>query len=211
MMYMMSCYLLLLWGRLHDVHDLMLFVTTLREITCCHVICYYSEGDYMMSCYLSLLWGRLHDVHDVMLFVTTLREITWCHVICYYSEGDYMMSCYLSLLLREITWCHVICYYSEGDYMMSCYLLLFFNKYNITVRSLSLSHYNRPTNFFLRNMDLNGLNLPEILKLCPWKWQYECEFAIHNMNEWILNSRFVYIAYIDVFFLAFQWYDIMRM
>ena len=25
------------------------------------------------------------------------------------------------------------------------------------------------------------------------------EFAIHNMNEWLLSSRFVYIAYIDMF------------
>jgi len=34
-------------------------------------------------------------------------------------------------------------------------------------------------------------------------------FTIHNTNEWTLNDRFVYVAYIDVFSPAFQWYDVM--
>jgi hypothetical protein len=53
------------------------------------------------------------------------------------------------------------------------------------------------------------LQLPKISKLCLWKWEYDCEFTMHNMNEWTLSSRFVYVVNIDVFFPAFQWYDVM--
>ena len=51
--------------------------------------------------------------------------------------------------------------------------------------------------FFL---EMWTVQLPEILKLCNWKWEYDCDFAMHNMNEWTLSSRFVYVAYIDVLF-----------
>ena len=61
--------------------------------------------------------------------------------------------------------------------MTSRYLLPFFHQYHVTVRSLSVSLYNR-----------------------PWKWKYDREFTKHNMNEWTLNSCFVYVDYIDVFF-----------
>jgi hypothetical protein len=44
------------------------------------------------------------------------------------------------------------------------------------------------------------LQLPEISKLCLWKWEYDREFTMHNMNEWTLSSRFVYVVNIDVFF-----------
>jgi hypothetical protein len=39
------------------------------------------------------------------------------------------------------------------------------------------------------------LQLPEILNLCAWKWEYDCVFVIHNMTEWTLSSRIVYVAY----------------
>jgi hypothetical protein len=51
--------------------------------------------------------------------------------------------------------------------------------------------------FLLREWEPSGWF--RILKLCPWKWEYDHKFAMHNMNEWTLNSRFVYVAYIDVF------------
>jgi len=95
--------------------------------------------------------------------------------------------------LREITWWrawrHVICYHSFTN------TTLLFD--HVHCRITLVRH-----RFFLRNMDLNGLKLPEILKLCPWKWEYDHEFAIHYINEWTLNSRFVYVD-------AFQWYDVM--
>jgi hypothetical protein len=34
--------------------------------------------------------------------------------------------------------------------------------------------------------------LPEILKLCHWKWEYDREFPIHNMNEWTLNMDMIW-------------------
>jgi hypothetical protein len=36
------------------------------------------------------------------------------------------------------------------------------------------------------------------------KLKYDSEFAIYTINEWSLNSRFVYVAYIDMFSSAFQ-------
>jgi hypothetical protein len=82
--------------------------------------------------------------------------------------------------------------------MTSRYLLPFFHQYHVTVRSLSVSLYNRPTKLFFK--EVWTLKLREILKLCPWKWKYDREFTKHNMNEWTLNSCFVYVDYIDVFF-----------
>jgi hypothetical protein len=36
------------------------------------------------------------------------------------------------------------------------------------------------------------------------KLKYDSEFAIYTINEWSLNSRFVYVAYIDMLSSAFQ-------
>ena len=60
-------------------------------------------------------------------------------------------------------------------------LLPFFHKYHVTVRSLSVSLYNRQTAFCFT--ETWTLKLPGILKLCPRKSEYYREFAIHMMNE----------------------------
>jgi hypothetical protein len=39
--------------------------------------------------------------------------------------------------------------------------------------------------------------LTEILKICHWKWYYDYEFVIHNMNEWTLSTCLDYVSYID--------------
>jgi hypothetical protein len=41
------------------------------------------------------------------------------------------------------------------------------------------------------------------------KLKYDTEFVIYTMNEWSLNSCFVYVAYIDMFSPTVQWYDVM--
>ena len=77
--------------------------------------------------------------------------------------------------------------------MTSRYLLPFIHQCHVTVRTLSVSLCNRPaTPFYLK---ICG---QDTLKLCPWKWLYDREFALHNMNEWTLSSGFAYVAYIDV-------------
>jgi hypothetical protein len=63
--------------------------------------------------------------------------------------------------------------------------------------SITTSVTIQPDNAFKKEMWT--LQLPEILKLCLWKWEHDHEFTIRNMNEWTLNSRFVYVANIDVF------------
>ena len=90
--------------------------------------------------------------------------------------------------------------------MTSRYLLPFIHQCHVTVRTFSVSLCNRPaTPFYLK---ICG---QDTLKLCPWKWLYDREFALHNMNEWTLSSGFAYVAYIDVPtpLPAFQWYDVM--
>ena len=107
------------------------------------------------------------------------------------------------------TWTKQVKQYSQEDYiscMTSRYLLPFFHQCHITVRLLSVSLYNPTALFILRNVDLT---VAGIMKLCLWKWEYDREFTMHNMNEWTLSSRFLYVANIDVFSPAFQWYDIM--
>ena len=107
------------------------------------------------------------------------------------------------------TWTKQVKQYSQEDYiscMTSHYLLPFFHQCHITVRLLSVSLYNPTALFILRNVDLT---VAGIMKLCLWKWEYDREFTMHNMNEWTLSSRFLCVANIDVFSPAFQWYDIM--
>ena len=63
-----------------------------------------------------------------------------------------------------------------------------------------LSLYNRHiTPFFF--LEMWTVQLLEILKICPWKWEYDSEFVIHKtcMDEWTLSISFVYVAYNDVF------------
>jgi hypothetical protein len=50
-------------------------------------------------------------------------------------------------------------------------------------------HHNPATTLYF--LEMWSVPLPEILKLCHWKWEYDHEVPIHNMNEWTLNS---YIA-----------------
>jgi hypothetical protein len=97
--------------------------------------------------------------------------------------------------LRRTTFC-----------IMSRYLLPFIHQ-RYCSRSLSVSLYNRPTICFFE--EIWTVQLQEILKLCPWKWKYDSEFVIYTINEWSLNSCFVYVAYIDMFSPTVQWYDVM--
>ena len=54
---------------------------------------------------------------------------------------------------------------------------------------------------FWRNFDSIDVGNIETMLL---KLKYDSEFAIYTINEWSLNSRFVYVAYIDMFSPAFQ-------
>jgi len=88
----------------------------------------------------------------------------------------------------------------EGDYilcMTSCYYLLpSIHQCVVTVRSLSVLLCHRRTMFFFQKCRWYS---------CRKYWNYDYIFAIYNMNECTFNIRFAYIAYIDVFYPAFQW------
>jgi hypothetical protein len=76
--------------------------------------------------------------------------------------------------------------------MTSRYLLPFIHQCHVTVRTLSVLLYHRlSTLFYLKKCG------QDTLKLCPWKWLNDREFAIYNMNEWTLSSGFVsYLRYL---------------
>ena len=125
---------------------------------------------------------RWKKVKYSLFFRSTLWIREWMHIrpITLYK------SC-ISIRTRKLPWC-----YNYQQVMLSQKLKFVFAA------------------FQLREWESSGWF--RILKLCPWKWEYDRRFAMHNMNEWTLNSRFhcfVYVAYIDVFFPVFQWYDIM--
>ena len=81
-------------------------------------------------------------------------------------------------------------------YMTSRYLLPFIHQSHVTVQSLSVSLYNRPTMLFWKNVDCSVAgNIETIIhgneNMTMNSW--------YTTNEWTLNSHFVNIAYIYVF------------
>jgi hypothetical protein len=77
--------------------------------------------------------------------------------------------------------------------MTSCYLLPFFHKYHVTVQSLSC-HCKSDNALKKKKVDL--------------KIAGNIETNYLEMKILKLNCCFVYVAYIGVFFPAFQWYDV---
>ena len=90
----------------------------------------------------------------------------------------------LDTTLRETTFCawrHVICYRSFTN------ITLLFNHFRVTVQSSDNALKKK-------KVDLKIAGNIETMSL--------------EMKIWTLNSCFVYVAYIGVFFPAFQWYDV---
>jgi hypothetical protein len=57
-----------------------------------------------------------------------------------------------------------------------------------------------------------AVQLPEILKLCPWKWEYD--WICDTFVEWINTEQLpiIYVDYIETSFIIFQYmyYEVMK-
>ena len=95
--------------------------------------------------------------------------------------------------------------YSNEDYifyMTSRYVLPFIYQSRVTVRDHFQCHCTivRQYAFLEKFWQYRCRNIETMLL----KLKYDSEFAIYTINEWSLNSRFVYVAYIDMLSSAFQ-------
>jgi hypothetical protein len=148
----------------------------------------------------TLLWGILHFVHDVTSFVAVHSSMSRYYSITV-SVTVYSLDVARNLLCRTtLSWRHIIgmrdkkkTHQYKQRKQSDC--LLFIHSY-----SVSWIHGH----IFI-SMDIASI-FPATVRSTFKKSEYTV-----TLNEWTVNSRFVYVAYIDVFFFypAFQWYDVM--
>jgi hypothetical protein len=112
---------------------------------------------------ISLEYGEEHiNVSNVNKAVKATGSTLWIREWMHIRPITLYKSC-ISIRTRKLPWC-----YNYQQVMLSQKLKFVFAA------------------FQLREWESSGWF--RILKLCPWKWEYDRRFAMHNMNEWTLNK-----------------------